>query len=231
MSGDQMIDSFKQYYDKITNLAAPGYTDTEIILFLNNAQDEFIQDRVFGKENQSLVNDRIQRRATDLRPITTKGTLDATTDPLPVIDREFWFLLTGLASYQYILSAQISITRTAYPKITSTEIVRCDIVDGKQWQNFSGYNYMNKMVLHKIPLIVEEGTIKVIVDTYTTIVNNGLYVSYTKIPTPIAASTAIPDLASHTHQEIVDIAVRQALATSQDTRYQSQLAEQQIKKS
>lgn len=229
MTGNDMIDSFNQYYDKITNLAAPGYEDTEILLFLNNAQDEFIRNKVFGKDSQQLAFNISERQVADIRPIADRGLLDPTTSPgNPVIDNQFWFLLSGLEDFQYLISAQIGITRTAYPLISSSEVVQCKIVNTEQWDNFSGLTgVMNKTIIHKIPLLVDEETLKVYIDRFTTVIQ--LYVFFTKIPTTIAADNSTPDLETHTHQLIVDIAVRQALATSQDARYQTKVVEQQIK--
>jgi len=221
-----MITSFKQYYDKITNLAAPGYKPAEILLFLNNAQDEFIRNLVFGTDNQPLASDHIQRRAADLRPIIGRS-LQVPTGPISGLYNEWQVALEDITDFQYLLSAQVKLTRTNYPIVASAEFMPAKIVDSMEWQSFQGGVVSNRMILHKIPLLVEEPNLKLTVDEYTT--PTQVNVNYTKIPTPIENSAIIPDLSVHTHQLIVDIAVRQALATSQDKRWQSQVAEQQIK--
>ncbi|KKP51373.1 MAG: hypothetical protein UR43_C0022G0011, partial [candidate division TM6 bacterium GW2011_GWF2_33_332] len=66
-----MIESFLLYYDRITSFSAPGYQTAEILVFLNNAQDDFIKDRMFGQNFQPPAFEDNQRRVADLRTIVT----------------------------------------------------------------------------------------------------------------------------------------------------------------
>ena len=43
LSAAEMKEEFLIGYDRITNLAAPGYTDDEISLFLNRGQESIIE--------------------------------------------------------------------------------------------------------------------------------------------------------------------------------------------
>tara|TARA_R110002126_G_scaffold35251_1_gene108714 strand:+ start:19023 stop:19736 length:714 start_codon:yes stop_codon:yes gene_type:complete len=52
MSPAEMKELFLILYDKITNLAAPGYEDTEIVTFLNKAQLQFVKHRYNSKGNK-----------------------------------------------------------------------------------------------------------------------------------------------------------------------------------
>ena len=52
MTGPEILTAFDQYYDKITNFQAPGYLEAEKLLFLNNAQDDFVKERTFGENFQ-----------------------------------------------------------------------------------------------------------------------------------------------------------------------------------
>lgn len=224
-----MIDSFNQYYDKITNLSAPGYQDSEILLFLNNGKDEFVKERVFGKNFQPPAFEDSQKRVADIRPIMRRELL--VSDPEnAVFDYEYRFDLTDLSeTMQYFLSAQAVINRSAYPATTGSRLFECDFVDFDEWHKFHGNLTINKMVLHKIPLTIDGDTVRIIVDYWSG--RPGLYLSYTTPPSAIAASDAeYTSLAVHAHQEIVDIAVRQAMQAAQDQRWQTQVAEvEQIK--
>ena len=52
MSAVEMKTLFLILYDKITNLTAPGYEDSEITAFLNKAQLQFVKTRYNYKGNQ-----------------------------------------------------------------------------------------------------------------------------------------------------------------------------------
>ena len=52
LSAADMKNEFEILYDKITNLAAPGYEDDEISLFLNLGQERIIKSRLNSKGNK-----------------------------------------------------------------------------------------------------------------------------------------------------------------------------------
>ena len=57
MTAQEMRDLFLILYDKITNLAAPGYSDGEISDFLNKAQLQFVKHRYSekGKKKEGKI--------------------------------------------------------------------------------------------------------------------------------------------------------------------------------
>jgi len=224
MTGQEMIDSFKQYYDRITNFSAPGYEDPEILLFINNAQDEFVKDRTFGKRFQPPALEDNQKRVADLRPLLNNVTRTVTTGPAGL------YSITGPTNYLYYISSMANVTRTN-PPITA-EYVECTYIKTEDWSKFK-QSAVN--VTHHInPAVFSEGLtdklIYVQVDSHTTDVANVL-LSYVEHPTAIGTGTAEVDMSlePHTHQEIVNIAVRHGLQVQQDPRYQSQVTEQTIK--
>jgi hypothetical protein len=52
LTAAQMKEEFEILYDKITNLAAPGYENEEISLFLNLSQERIIKGRINPKGNK-----------------------------------------------------------------------------------------------------------------------------------------------------------------------------------
>jgi len=221
MTGQEMIDSFYQYYDRITNFSAPGYETDEVLLFLNNAQDEFIKDRAFGKGFQPPALEDNQKRVADLRPLITnitKSVAPGASDGL--------HYTTGPSDYLYYITSMAKVTRTN-PTINA-EFVECKYIKNEEQKKFL-HSAVN--VTHHInPVVFSDNyftnNLWIQADSYTTISHIGL--SYISQPTAIETGAASV-LEDHTHQEIVDIAVRQALQVQQDPRWQSQVAEQKIK--
>jgi len=240
MTGATIISAFKQYYDKITNLAAPGYLDAEILLFLNNAQDELVKDRVFGKNFQPPAFEDNQKQVADVQSLIvqvnkTSATVTFSTPtnypgtngrslPMVDIDTQFMFFLNGEAK----------ITRTN-PTLTS-RYVPLKFVRSDYLRSFLQTGFNRPWYKDVILSIVDD--VFYFFPDYYSVFNSDILINYVRKPYPITAAileytgsyaVTVMSLPSPVHQEIVDIAVRHALATSQDPRYQSQLLEQQIK--
>jgi hypothetical protein len=242
MTGPLMISSFLQYYDRVTNFSAPGYEDSEILLFLNNAQDEFIRSILFGKDNQSPVIPGNRKLETDLYPLMHSIIFLSGTSTAGWWPNHKRYLLNSLTyPMQYFIGFMVEMSRTN-PTVTTTEFISCDVIDQKDADKFAWIPGVNKPHFIK-PVCwlsnisnIGDKIINFMYDAYSTLDKSTL--TYTATPKPITATigefnnTYDPlymSLPPHTHQSIVDIAVRQALQAIQDQRYQSKIAEQQIK--
>lgn len=220
MTVDQMIESFLVYYDRITSFSAPGYNTAEILLFLNNAQNDFIKDRMFGQNFQPPAFEDNQRRVADLQ-ILVDNTL------LSYVSQDSYgarqYSLPTLFMFAIKVNAQL--TRSGYPVIASAEDIECKLIKTEEFGKFFN-STVNRTHFLK-PVAAISGTyVKVLPDRFTTI--SAVRVQYVKTPTVLASAGAC-DLPAHTHQEIVDMAVRQALQATQDPRWQSSVAEEKIK--
>jgi hypothetical protein len=220
MTVNQMIESFLVYYDRITSFSAPGYQTGEIVLFLNNAQDDFIKDRMFGQNFQPPAFEDNQRRIADLKELSTITNLyyystDTLGCKLYTLPSDFLFAIKCIATC----------TRTGYPVITTGELFECNFIKTEQISKLISTVH-NKTHFIK-PYCTIAGTyIKIVVDRFTS--NTALTFEYLKKPTALVVGGNC-DLATHTHQEIVDIAVRQALQVLQDPRWQSAVTEEKLK--
>jgi hypothetical protein len=234
MTGQQMINAFDQYYDKITNLSAPGYTEEEKLLFLNNAQDEFVKERTFGKNFQPPAFDINQKRVADIRLLLDIAEVAATSNtnyggcytvPLHVFNSDLLFLL----------KVEAKITRTD-PTITSAYVPARQI-ELKDVDKFAKNSFNRLWFKYPVYFNSQAAYIFVIGDYYTT---NISYVKSTFVRKPVTIYATINEyngtysanymsLEPYTHQEIIDKAVRQAMVVSQDARWQGQVAENQIK--
>ena len=227
MTVDQMIDSFLIYFDKITNFSAPGYETSEKLLFLNNAQDEFIKERVFGMNFQPPKYDDNQKRVADIRPLVVNEEIDSgdwVATNAYINTEKFPLSTLNSPGLLYYLNMNIVITRT-HPTI-ATKRIKCDYIQKQFLSNYEDSG-LNKSHFINPKVWVEDDNLYIMIDSYTTVKGQG-YMSYIKPPTALIVGGNC-DLEDHTHQEIVDIAVRQAMQTIQDQRYQSQVVEKQIK--
>jgi hypothetical protein len=220
MTVDQMIESFLLYYDRITSFSAPGYETSEILIFLNNAQDDFIKDRMFGSNFQPPAFEDNQRRVADLRALVKIGGLvyqsnDTYGARQYILPTDFMFAVKALAVC----------TRTGYPSISSSEYIECNFIKSEEIGKFVNTTY-NKTHFLK-PYVSIAGTlVHLIVDRFTS--NTELTLYYLQKPTVLIEGGSC-DLSTHTHQEIVDMAVRQALQAIQDPRWTSSVQEEKIK--
>jgi len=234
MTGAEAIESFLIHYDLKTSFSAQGFTNDEILLFLNNAQDQFIKDKVFGENFQPPVFADNQKRVVDVLPLVKR-------DYIPGIITDS---LYGSNSYEaskgvmfsgrtlYLVELEAKVTRTN--PIMTAEYVRCEHIKTENLGRFIPSATNRTYFIY--PKIVEDVyNYYIICDYYTTLISE---VRATVIlrPYPITATSMEFDgtysnlymsLDTSVHQEIVDMAVAAALQTSGDKRYQTKVHEDQ----
>jgi len=220
MTVDQMIESFLLYYDRITSFSAPGYQTAEILVFLNNAQDDFIKDRMFGQNFQPPAFEDNQRRVADLRTIVTNLALTYVSN-----DSHGARQYTLPANFMFAIKAFATCTRSTYPLVLASEGFECNFIKSEDVSKFINTT-TNKTHFIKPYLSISGTYAKLIIDRFTT--NTALLLNYIKTPMALASSGSC-DLPAHTHQEIIDMAVRQALQAIQDPRWQTSVQEEKIK--
>lgn len=234
MTGQQTIDAFDVYYDKIANLAAQGYIDSEKLLFLNNAQDDFVKERVFGKNFQPPAFDDNEKRVADIRPLIKSATFGTAvsgiygnsirTDPYGSDNR---FL------YEIKLDVQLSRTNpTIYRKFVS-----CTKIRQEDAGKFRSTEFNRLWFKYPVYFGTREDGLHIIADYYTSFYDYAR-VDYVSRPFTITALTTDFDggladgrmsLEPHTHQEIVNMAVWDALGISGDERVQIATAKTQVR--
>ena len=223
MTVNEMITSFSQYYDKMTNLAAPGYEDSEILLFLNNAQDNFIKARMFGDNFVQPAFEDNQKRVADLRPLITEDEFDQ-----PFVDNNYFAKSKGIiipTAAMFIIGLSAVVTRSEPYSIE--QYAECDFVKREFARKFDTTT-TNKPFFLKPKYYVLGANVYAIFDGYTTSYaddDHMYYLRYIKTPTALTAGDDC-DLEAYTHQEIVDIAVREAMQVSQDQRYETKVIDE-----
>jgi hypothetical protein len=237
MTGAETIESFLIHYDLKTSFSAQGFTNDEILLFLNNAQDQFIKDKVFGENFQPPAFDDNQKRVVDVLPLVKRAYLGYShISPNTLYGSSAYeanksALLSGRALYT--VEFEIQVTRTN-PTITD-KYVRCENIKVKDIGKFVASEVNRTHFIY--PKLVEDvDHYYIICDYYTSSVTDAR-VTVILRPYPITATSfefngqynvAYMSLDTSVHQEIVDMAVAAALQTSGDKRYQTKVNEDQL---
>jgi hypothetical protein len=239
-----MIESFLQYYDRITNYSAKGYETPEILLFLNNAQDEFVKERTFEMNFQPPAFDDNEKRAADIRPLLFVNQWEDpdgggqswgnNANSFPMHTQVAG--AGGDPNLLYLLEVQAELTRTN-PTISVSTFIPCVQIKLEEGKKFKVTEFNRPWFKYPVYFAGNNDQLIVLYDYYTTKTEK-ISVTYIRQPYPITEASVdysgaygadIMSLEPHTHQEIVDLAVIHALQSQQDPRWQTKLAEQKVK--
>jgi len=235
MTAAQMKIHFLLLYDKVTNLAAPGYEDSEITEFLNKSQLQFVKSRYNYKGNQYKEGfEKTEKRRKDLSELVRNIDLissDISPDQTGVSPNGIFYDLP--ADFLYSLREEITtssdikcsdklritvkpVTHDEYSINVKNPFKKPDITQA--WRlDFSrdvtqGPNNPKKR--HEI-----------ITDSSYTV--STYHVRYLKEPRNIDITNSIEsELSESVHEEIVDGAVRIATGITDPQSYQIKLKEE-----
>jgi hypothetical protein len=228
MTGAEMISNFDIYYDYVSSGSAPGYLTEEKLIFLNNSQDDFIKERMFGKNFQQPIFEQNQKRVADLQTLVVQYKLLTIAPINPIFSEKSYGIPTSPDFLYYIDSISL-LTRTNYPVISTDQWIKNKFINHNEIHKFIN-GVVNKTHFLNPVVWIEADVMNVMGDQFTTISStNGQKLSYIKKPTAITNSTSSSDLPLHTHQEIVEKAVWQGLKVTGDPRWQTATAEKQFK--
>ena len=232
---NDMIAHFKLIWNKEGNLAAPAYTNTEIVSILNEEQARFIKEKAFGTKLHPVAFEGNQKRVSELEPIIVTDIISTAanfTDATTMWGNCYYFPLTVAANrltqnFLYYISSRSQITRTE-PTITA------GWVDNKyikhEFINKFAPTSFNSSVWFKEPVCwMELGRLYIMFDSYTTGYMNdshNVLLTYIRQPTVLAAAGNC-DLPSEAMYDIVEMAVKSAMETQGDARYEAKLIEEQ----
>jgi len=233
MTAVEMRDLFLILYDKITNLAAPGYTDTEISDFLNKAQLQFVKHRYNEKGNKYQEGfEETEKRRKDLAQLTRSLTATSSSDQTGVSPNGVFYDLPE--EYMYTLREEATISsddecldgkRIYIKPITHDEYAINLLNPFKKpdhtiaWRlDYSNESPSSTTLATKRHELVTDGTYSV--GTY--------HIRYLKMPTDIDIANNIDsEMDPSIHEEIVDAAVRIAAGITDPGTYQIKVIEEQ----
>ncbi len=209
MTEQEMIELFGERYNLSSN-SNDDKLDDEVYLYLNAAQDRFINQRFTGNPS-GLPFQLTQKRIDDLRTlITESGDLSAATNPSPTIPN----------GKRYTTPANLRFFIKAYPSINGNPVSAEMITLEESYKWIQTPN--NNPIVREAKVLYENATTFTVIVDPTDLANLGtVKVQYIKIPTTIASGTN-SELPNHTHREIVEIAVGLAIEGIENIdRYQT----------
>ena len=201
------------------------FTAEERDHWLNRAQGRFIKDRAFITGDVKRIGfEGNQKRLDDIRTIVVQNYTD-TFDMTTVAQ---WRQVDLPADYLYLVNIRADIRKDTCGKVTITSPqaqVPVRVVDNAEVY-FMQQNPFAQAQLNSPLCTISEDDISVYQDAESYILE-GITADYIRIPQNIDLSFGQDcELAEHTHQEIVDIAVKNILEAIESPRYQTSSAEQ-----
>ena len=234
MTAQEMRDLFLILYDKITNLAAPGYSDGEISDFLNKAQLQFVKHRYSEKGNKYQEGfEQTEKRRKDLVQLTRNIEATLSTDQTGVSPNGYFYDLPK--GYMYSLREEATIT-SSDDCFNGKRIYVKPITHDEYAINLDNpFKKPDKTVVWRLDFSYPSASTSSTLSTKRhELVTDGTYtigtyhVRYLIIPSNINVTDDIgSELDPSVHEEIVDIAVRIASGITDPGSYQLKLMEQQ----
>ena len=226
---------FLRLYDKVTNLAAPGYTQDEIQAFLNKGQLQAVKQRYNYKGNKYQEGvEATEKRRKDLSELVRGTTISASSnnsDQTGVFPNGVFFDLPE--DFLYTLMEEITISHTdacfdgnriKVKPITHDEYnanIKNPFKKPNEelaWRIDFSHDTVNSTDALRHEIVTNSATS---ITTY--------HVRYIKIPTDIdLVNNITSELHEAMHEEIVDIAVRIATGITDPQSYQVKQIEEKL---
>jgi hypothetical protein len=220
MTVTEMHTAFRLHLDKSTSLVgSPDFLPEEIDFWLNEAQDRFIKQRVFGNNYRQESFEQGQKRIDDIRNILINSTTIVLTQ-------------SGLASNVKECNLPVSDATSPYMFYISSFLSGSGAIT-MQVKNVVQYEYiteylkdtMNNPYIRR-PLVTFYGDKIAFIhgDEFIPTTCNIRYVKRPKklvLGTPGTYETNTCELALHTHSEIVIIAVSLVVENTESLRVQT----------
>lgn len=233
MTISQLHSEFKIGLDKGDSLTNPNYQAEEIDSFLNNAQEEFIEQRAYGTNPKRTGLEEDQKRRDDLREVISDFTSNVFTSNSA--NKPNGVYVTLPANYRHAIQEEVTITYTDCNNAAATKRIPVVPLTHDRYNRTLADPFNRPYRDEVARLDIENGVFELITDgTYTI---TGYFMRYIKQPQRIQYGTTYDpvsigfgvdqasELADHTHREIVKIAVTDALQNIESVRYQTQKVE------
>lgn len=219
MTVDEMHIEFERRLDKIQSSSMPEFTIEEIDSFLNIATLMFIKTRYNHNNLYRTSFEESQKRRDDLREIVVTSSIT----PVVVLTEDTTVRLDLNAlnpTYMFYVRGRVRVQRPNCPAVwNSLFLVQQDDLETVKSDPF------NKPRAEDPVGYFEDGQLYVITDATTSVLEGK--VTYVKYPTIMVHSSEEggpinSELSLHTHDEIVELAVKLALNQIESPREQTQ---------
>jgi len=212
-----MHTSFKLGLDKVDSLGYPNFLEDEIDLFLNQAQERIVKQRLGVNNIKQAGFEAIQKRTDDLRELVKNATLTPiaqTSDNKPT-----GVFVTLPTDYWFIINEEVNLSFTCNGTTQSNRIMVRPI-------QHDDYNKIIKDPFNKpskdefIVRLMYQNYVELITGVNETV--TAYYLRYIKKPLKMDYNNSVDcELADHIHQEIVDEAIKIALEDIEAQRQQT----------
>jgi len=208
MTAAEMHRAFRFGLDKLDALNYPNFLPEEIDLLLNQAQDRYVKQR-YGLNNTKREGfEEIQKRTEDLKNIVVPAIIaPLAVSPFNIntnarfftLPLDHWFIVWEKAEVSYVDCNGDTVTDLI--EVRPTQHVEFDKVIKDAFK---------KPDETKVLRLMEDDQVELVPGTGITLTTYRL--RYIKKPNRISLTSTIPcELSDHTHQEIVDEAIKIAL--------------------
>jgi hypothetical protein len=235
MTKAQFHTAVKIELDKTSSLDLPAFEPEEIDYWLDQAILRFVE----GKYNDYISGTDISKLQDELKNLLVHETsLTVAVSAITTLGRGKIFRLTfdaGLPLLQnFILDLSVSLTSKVLEDGTTQATVwqRCKQINSSEIDKYIS-TYFNTPYFEQPFFYISNSTtgvsgrtlVDVITDYFTTAVGTAAAISYLKTPTTMASitptSTEYTDLPSHTHYNVVKLAVMMMLENIESPRIQT----------
>lgn len=225
MTVQEMHTSFLQGLQRVNANAYDYLTADEIDYWINRAQERFIKDRAFITGDVKRIGfEGNQKRLDDIRTIVVQNYQDL----WPMNGGAAWFQADLPEDYLYLVNLRANIRKDVCGNVTTgspQDEVPVRVVDNAEVY-FMQRNPFARGQWNSPLATISENDISVYQDGESYILE-GITADYIRNPETIDLALGQDcELAEHTHQEIVDIAVKNVLEAIESPRYQTNSAEQ-----
>lgn len=213
-----------QGLQKVGSYAYDNFLPEEVDYWLNRAQERFVKDRAFTSADvKGLGFAGNQKRLDDLREIITNDYTDNVAGAVGVEYQEYDLPL----DYMFLINIRALIrfnrcepaTASSPTKTVPVRLIANHEVYYIQQDPFARSN------VDSATAILSDNDIKVFQNSENFILE-GISLDYIRTPQQIDLQlNQTSELAEHTHQEIVDIAVKTILEAIESPRYQTSAGE------
>lgn len=210
MTTQDMIDNFLLQYDLNGSGAVAGFTDEEIIEFLNKSQLDIVKKGFLesGPELFHILIDYHGFVMVSTLPEFNMPTTYQSFDSIP-------------PDYMFYISSHTHVSRTAFPLILTGDWIENRRIKMKDLYKFRP-NESDKIVFYNPVVEIVSNNITITVDAYSLIVGDqdkdaSCTMNYLREPTQIS-SLVDCELDTKWHQEIVDSALMNAMLVVNDAR-------------
>jgi hypothetical protein len=224
MTVSEAISRFKLYYNQKTGVEAPGFLDSEIKQILQDSQMDLIGDKSFGENFQGPSFESNQRRVSELKDFVINSSLTPTASA-DYMDY-YCTLPTGETGFMYYVRSKSKVDRFDHPQAMGAYYKNVFIKH--DWADrFEDYGKRSHFIEPRVT--IDDDKLYIKVDSFTMSVNK-VDLTYIRKPADInnMGSTGTIDMPDGMHDDLIQTAVRKAVASGTPTegKYEVQSIEE-----